>query len=102
MYWKLMSLSLVPIGLSGIVIANGTSPILDYGGLGLAAAVVGFLCKYLKDLTRQHREERRELLAVIEEGRRELKTIIEADTKSRNEFTGILRIKPCLMKKEDD
>jgi len=89
MSWTIFSLSITPIIIATAVVANGNSPLLDYGGLGLAGAVVFFLCRYLSAITKQHREERTELV-------NSMKNIIREDINSRIRLAEALEQRPCL------
>jgi hypothetical protein len=86
-------LGLTAIGLSGLTIAaaDASAPMwVQFGGLGLAGSVVAFLCVYLRDLTKQHREERMELV-------KELKDLTRNDHQRFNRLANLLEKRPCLI-----
>lgn len=73
------------------------TPSIEWGGMALAGALIGFFCKYLKDITKQHRDERKELVSAIETDHKELKIIIKADIESRTKLIEALEKRPCLL-----
>jgi len=93
------TLGLVAIGLSGAAVtANEFDfPVaVQYGALGLAGMVVYYQCQYLKDLTKQHREERKELIESLKNDDSKNRELLTQNIKAYNRLTDILSDRPCL------
>lgn len=94
-------LALAPIfGAAAIATAgqSAQSPVVEYGALGLCGAVVMFLCNYLKGLTKQHREERAELVTSMQTKDKQLAELTKLNTAAYNRLADLLEDRPCLCK----
>lgn len=110
-------LTLTPIGLAAAVLASGEIPgipvYVQYGALGMCAAVVAFLCRFLQQREKAHSEERdrrweshmterAELVRSLAENQQrhedKIEKITERVSKSLDRFTDILETRPCIGK----
>lgn len=85
MNWTLLTLSITPISIIAAVISGNESPVLDYGGLGLAAIVVIFLCRYV---WKQNESLEKKDAVIIE--------MVKAGVTSQNRLSEALETRPCL------
>ena len=81
-------------------VASSTSaidnPYIQYGALGLCAIMVIFQCKRLSSMSKEHREERKELVASIEKRDERLADVTERCIQSYNRLADVLNDRPCL------
>lgn len=83
-YVLMLIYSLTPLGLVAIMSATNSNISVEYGALGLCGAMVYFLCKHIKHLTKKYEK------------------LIEDNTTAYNRLTNILSGCPCSTDKKDE
>ena len=90
-------LALTPIIGAGFISAMANSaPEIEWGAFSLCALVVVFLCSYLKNLTAEHRAERKDLVDSLQKKDAEIVRLIEQNTHAYNRLAQLLGDRPCL------
>ena len=87
------------LSLSGVTLATSefdAPPFVQYGALGLAFMVVYFLCMFLRDTLKIHKEERKELVDSLREDIEKRDKIVAENTAAFNRLSIVLQNKPCL------